>query len=130
MFELAQEAYDVLGDIYPIWGTCDGFELLAYFSNNFHKVLRPCWSEDRALPLNFTDGCEATQIVSQMPQNIYDILDSENVTANYHQWCLTLDAFNHKKNLPLRNFWTVVATNHDVNGVEFVSLLESKEYPM
>ena len=102
IYELAREAYDRKGDIYPIWGTCDGFELLAYFSNNFKPVLRPCYSEDRALVLNFTEEAKTTQLISQMPENIYRILDNENVTANYHQFCLTLDAFTHHSNKALR----------------------------
>ena len=102
IYELAREAYDRKGDIYPIWGTCDGFELLAYFSNNFKPVLRPCYSEDRALVLNFTEEAKTTQLISQMPEDIYRILDNENVTANYHQFCLTLDAFTHHSNKALR----------------------------
>ena len=30
----------------------------------------------------------------------------------------------------MSEFWTIISTNHDDNGTEFVSLFESKKYPI
>ena len=40
-------------DHYPIWGTCYGFQELAYLTNGEDlTTLSNCWSEGVALPLN------------------------------------------------------------------------------
>ena len=30
----------------------------------------------------------------------------------------------------MEKFWTILSTNHDVNGLEFISLLEATDYPI
>lgn len=45
------------GDHFPVWGTCLGFELLAFIaSGNDNSVLSPTDASNLSLPLEFTDG--------------------------------------------------------------------------
>jgi len=129
-YQMALEAFDKRGDIYPIWGTCNGFEILAYFSNQKQKVLTPCKSQDIALSLDFAQGSEKTRIISQMPQKTRDILANEKVTINFHNFCLLPETFNNVSDSALRDFWTVISTNQDQFGKEFISMMESKKYPV
>lgn len=55
-----------------------------------------------------------------------EILSEKNVTYNYHHYCFTAEKL---KNLGLLNEWRILSTNRDVNGLEFVSSVESKYYP-
>lgn len=60
------------------------------------------------------------------PENVIEILATEDVTSNFHQFCVT------EKNLTdynLDKFWTVMSVNKDWNGFEFVSSIEHKSYP-
>ena len=125
---MAKDAFDTKGDVYPIWGTCLGFELLAYLSNDEKEVLTGCQSQDRALSLKFTAEFPESKIGSTMPPRMKDILATENVTVNFHHWCVTPQTFHHGNNSALNKFWTVLSTNHDDDGIEFISLFESKKY--
>ena len=64
-FDLAKEANDA-GDIFPIWGTCNGFELLTVLSSKDHSRLTYCDSEDQAVPLNFLSDWEASNLFSSV----------------------------------------------------------------
>ena len=142
---------------YPIWGTClgryryittdlskfnhyleislpiftcnfTGFELLAYLSNEERPNLKHCSSQQQPLALNLTDNYYGSQFAQYTPDDITDILATQKVTINFHQWCLTPE--NFAKFQALSNFWDVLSTNKDWNGLEFISLMEAKHYPM
>lgn len=113
---------------YPIWGTCLGFELLAYLSNEERPNLKHCSSQQQPLALNLTDNYHDSRFAQYTPDDITDILATQNVTINFHQWCLTPE--NFAKFQALSNFWDVLSTNKDWNGLEFISLMEAKHYPM
>ena len=50
------------------------------------------------------------------------------MTVNFHKWCLTPENFT--KFEALKNFWNVLSTNKDWDGLEFISLMEAKHYPI
>ena len=49
------KANDV-GDVFPLWGTCLGFEFLSVCGAGGQNVLSPVDGEDYAIPLNLSDG--------------------------------------------------------------------------
>ena len=52
------------GDPFPIWGTCNGFELLSVLSSDDEESSRltRCQSENLANPLHLFSGWEASEI--------------------------------------------------------------------
>lgn len=44
------------GSFFPLFGTCLGFELLVYASNNDTEYRITCSAQKISLPLNFTKG--------------------------------------------------------------------------
>ena len=96
MFERAMHAYDEYGDVWPIWGTCNGFEMLAYFSNNYSQVLTDCESHGQTLSLDMTKDAELSMIINQLPNETVAALENENVTVNYHQYCVTPKTFEDR----------------------------------
>ena len=126
MFDLAVKAFDKDGDVYPIWGTCLGFEQLSYLSNNKTDPRTPCYAEDVSLKLNFTTEFDKSQVGKAMPKAVKDIFSNEKVAVNFHRYCITPTTMSKE---PMKEFWTPLATNHDGNGTEFVSLMEGKKYP-
>ena len=57
LYTWAKEANDK-GDLFPIWGTCNGFELLTVLSSGDRSRLTNCDSQDEAVPLIFYPGGE------------------------------------------------------------------------
>ena len=55
LFNLAMKANDV-GDVFPLWGTCLGFEFLSVCGAGGQNVLSSVDGEDYAIPLNLSDG--------------------------------------------------------------------------
>lgn len=67
-----------------------------------------------------------THMFKDAPENVIKILSSEEVTSNFHQFCVT------EKNMTdygLDKEWTVISLNKDWNGFEFISSIEHKKYP-
>ena len=107
------------GDYFPIWGTCLGFELITYLSNNNNDLREDCKSSNEALPIKFKPGiknrhvCANAQVCMTMmsysfplfffryidfgnsklfrliPSEIVEILCKQNSTINFHQYCIT-----------------------------------------
>ena len=102
LYERAKNAHDEHGDIWPIWGTCNGFEMLAYFSNNYHPVLTNCSSHRQTLSLDMTEDAKKSRIIKQMPNATVSALANENVTVNYHQYCVTPETFNRRYLLQIK----------------------------
>ena len=105
-----------------------GFELLAYLSNEEVRNLKSCSSQQQPLALELTDDYATSYFAKQTPDEVTEILSTQNVTVNFHRWCLTPENFT--KFEALRNFWNVLSTNKDWDGLEFISLMEAKHYPM
>ena len=54
-FDLAVKANDA-GDVFPMWGTCLGFELLMSLGAGGVNVTSPVDAEDYSIPLNLSLG--------------------------------------------------------------------------
>lgn len=55
IYSIAQQMNDN-GIYFPLFGTCLGFELLVYNSNQNQEYRTVCSSQRQSLPLEFTDG--------------------------------------------------------------------------
>uniref|UniRef100_A0AAG5DEB5 folate gamma-glutamyl hydrolase n=1 Tax=Anopheles atroparvus TaxID=41427 RepID=A0AAG5DEB5_ANOAO len=118
--------YNENGDYFPLWGTCLGFELLTYLAANGTEHRAHCKSNSQALPLNFKDDFRKSRLFADAPNDVVDILSSEPVTANFHQFCVTeanMTAYG------LDEDWRVMSVDRDWNGMEFISTIEHKKYP-
>ena len=50
------------------------------------------------------------------------------MSNHFSRYCVAPETINSSSSMA--DFWTVISTNHDDNGTEFVSLFESKKYPI
>ena len=82
---------------------------------------------DVCLPLKFTSAAATSKLYGSIPSELRGYLASENITPNYHRYCLTFNTYSSSRELS--EFYTVTTTNMDTNGVEFVSSFEAKHYP-
>ncbi|XP_060535921.1 gamma-glutamyl hydrolase-like isoform X2 [Cylas formicarius] len=116
------------GNYYPIWGTCLGMQVLMYASLNGTKDVRlDCSLTNVAIPLNFSKDYENSRMFSRTPDETINILKSKNVTYNQHRYCLTKASL---KENDLLDDWQILATNIDSNGLEFISAMEHRTYPL
>ena len=101
---------------------------MTYLSNEEHDPLTRCNSNDQGLALIFTEDYPRSRFGVASPYKVDRILSEQNVTINFHNWCLTPENFTKLE--PLKNFWYALSTNYDTNGIEFISMLEAKHYPI
>eukprot|EP00092_Neocalanus_flemingeri_P020717 GFUD01022451.1.p1 GENE.GFUD01022451.1~~GFUD01022451.1.p1 ORF type:complete len:382 (-),score=85.16 GFUD01022451.1:168-1313(-) len=124
-FQLAKEANDA-GDTFPIWGTCNGFELLTVLSSKDTSRLIDCDSQDQAVPLNLLTGWERSSVFSSAPPDVIKEVTEEKITINFHERCLTPANFTKYR---METFWNALSYNYDKNHLEYISSIEAKDYP-
>ncbi|PNF43259.1 Gamma-glutamyl hydrolase [Cryptotermes secundus] len=115
------------GVYFPVWGTCLGFELLTYLAAQREDIRTDCEADNVAMPLQFKPGYNTSRLYANASDAILKILTSENVTANFHHFCITEANLTQAK---LDSDWRVTAVNKDTQGLEFVSSFEHKQYPI
>ncbi|XP_018373860.1 PREDICTED: gamma-glutamyl hydrolase A-like [Trachymyrmex cornetzi] len=114
------------GKYFPIFGICLGFELLTYVAANRVEHRTSCSSSNQRLPLQFTRDFRESKLFKNAPQNVLRVLAEQNVTANYHHFCVTKEDL---RRVHLTNEFHVLSLNHDKNGLEFISILEHRQFP-
>ncbi|KAM8823686.1 gamma-glutamyl hydrolase-like [Spinachia spinachia] len=124
-YELALEA-NKGGDYFPVWGTCLGYEQLTVLTSGENLLSRTNTS-GVSLPLNFMRGAKGSRMFEGFPADLMADLVSEPLTANMHNWSVTLAT--HETNEQLNSFYKVLSTNTD-GTTEFVSTVEAFHYPI
>lgn len=114
------------GDFFPIWGTCNGFELLTVLSSRDVSRLTDCSSQDQAVPLYFLQGADESNLFGSAPPDVLREIREEKVTINFHNHCLTPTNFTKYE---MFNFWTPLSWNSDAKNVKYLSSIEAIDYP-
>ena len=126
------------GDVFPIWGSCLGFEWIMQLASDDDKILSNGFdSENLTLPLNLTAAAAKSRILGPAasmpvafrspPLSIVEAL-ALPITMNNHVQGVTPASFAASGGLT-KNF-KVLATNRDRQGREFVSMVEGAEMPV
>ena len=126
IYELAVKSFNQ-GDYFPLWGTCLGFEYLLVLVSSSRDILSHTDSYNLVLPLNFSQDYHNSRMFRDIPNGLAKFLSSAPTTANFHHWSATVKAFKEDK--IINEFFTILSTNSDRNGIEFVSTIEAKKYP-
>ncbi|XP_067673159.1 gamma-glutamyl hydrolase A-like [Haliotis asinina] len=125
LYDMAVKANDA-GDHFPLWGTCQGFQLLTNLTAR-HNLLQPTDAENISLPLDLTPEAKSSRLLSRMSQKTLHILTTENVTPNFHHYGLLLETFSQTESLT--SFYRPISTNKGRKGKVFVSTIEAFKYP-
>jgi gamma-glutamyl hydrolase len=121
-------------DVMPLWGTCLGFEwLLIAAAQGDVDILDPpdggqMDAYNISLPLEFTSLAKTSKLFSHASNEIFEILSQENVTMNNHHYGIFPEHFAATE--ALSSFYDILSLNKDRQGVEFVSTMEAKKYPI
>jgi len=134
-YKRALEAFS-MGDYFPIWGTCQGLQLLCIIAAHNESVdQRYAYdSENLSLPLLFTDyGRRESRMFSSAPADIMHIFESKNVTINLHHDGVDPALFSDSRKPserfqqePLSSVFALIASNVDRKWKSFVSVIEGK----
>jgi len=124
-FDMAKQE-NAAGEVFPVWGTCLGFEMLALLGNDDQPYRAACLSVDQALPLDLLPGWEDSKLLAPAPGEVLEQMTSLPVTINFHHWCLTMENFTR---FEMEKFWRPLSTNIDQEGLEFISAIEARDYP-
>lgn len=125
-YRLAIEAASS-GIYFPIWGTCMGFQILTALTSG-KNLLREMSANNISLPLILTDDVSSSKLFHHAPLELLHAATRENITANFHHFGITPKTFY--ANEKLSTFYRILSTNHDRDGVEFISTMEARDYPI
>uniref|UniRef100_A0A8C4N665 folate gamma-glutamyl hydrolase n=1 Tax=Eptatretus burgeri TaxID=7764 RepID=A0A8C4N665_EPTBU len=114
-------------DMFPLWGTCLGFEELMTITAS-QNLLAHTDSKNLSLPLEFNVDPATSRIFQHFPPDVIKALSTEDITANFHSWSLTLK--NYSENSDLQQMYRIVSVNTDRNGIKFISTVEAYNYPI
>jgi len=125
MYKLAVQANNG-GDVFPIWGTCLGFQQLAVLSTNFQNIITSCKSYGQSVPLELGDDWRKSKLFGKAPADILQYLTTLPITLNFHHDCVTADNF---KRFNMSLDWLSLSYNKDLEGEVFIGTMEAKNFP-
>ncbi|XP_072044592.1 gamma-glutamyl hydrolase-like isoform X2 [Amphiura filiformis] len=128
-YQKSIKGYDQSSDYFPLWGTCEGFQLLSMLTAQ-KDLLTNTDTEDKVFPLTLAKDYKDSRLFgsSAMGDDILHILTTKNITYNAHNWALTTK--NYSANTDLKKFYRIISTNIDDHGIEFISTMEAFKYPI
>ena len=117
------------GNPFFIWGTCQGFQVLATIASQNSSLLHCDYhgTYPSMLPLYFTAAQPKSILFGTFttPPDILDILKTKNSTLNWHVCGITPSVVESE--IPFSSRFNVLSTNTDVNGQPFISSFEGKD---
>lgn len=130
LFNWAVEANDK-GDVFPIHGTCLGFQLLQILVSNVSRnyLLVDTDSVSHPTTLQFTQEAASSKMFGGLrPDLVAKLGDSAyNISIENHMYGVR-PAFYDRWPI-LKDWYQVLSTTRDRNGTEYVSTIEGKKYP-
>lgn len=115
------------GNPFPIWGTCLGFELLAYLTSGYDSNVLGKISNETAVT-NTIQILEKSYLYDGIPDNIrYNLQNGEGIVYFNHGYAVHTSYF--KTSTKLKDFWSLTSISTSRSSQEFVSTLEAKSYP-
>lgn len=116
------------GRVFPVWGTCLGWELLAYLTSGYDsKVLSSVRGESgvRNTLLIKQDGYLYSDLT---PTLKYNLQNGQGVTYFNHVFAVSTAYYQSSQEL--KSFWEVTSTTKSSYNEEFISTAEGKEFPV
>lgn len=116
------------GEIFPMHGTCLGFEALAVAASGNTSILSTFDAEDYAQPLYPTEHAGKSRFFTSLPERVVKNLYEKPYAMQNHMNGISFDAF--AENLRLDDFFEVLTLSIDRRKNVYVSTMEAKNYPI
>ncbi|XP_059216448.1 gamma-glutamyl hydrolase A [Stomoxys calcitrans] len=133
-YSSAQHIYDIAvqlnrkGKYFPLWGTCLGFQLMLTHSAGVEDVRQDCQPMNCSRAIKFEDEkvLQQSKLFANISQDMREKMSQQPFGFHFHKYCITKQRLEMFK---IAKLWRVLATNEDENGLEFISIVEHKEFP-
>lgn len=115
------------GNVFPIWGTCLGMQLLAYLTSSYDGgAIAPV--RGQVAVRNTISIQSGSTLLGDLPVNLRNRLESgDGILYFNHHFAVTRSYYDtHQK---LRDFWRVDAYTTTSYQDEFLSVFSAKDYP-
>jgi hypothetical protein len=130
LFNMAVASNDA-GDPFPIWGTCLGHQLLQILATNISRndLLVETDSVAHPATLELTDAAKESRMFGGMPSDLIEKIGSAdyNIALENHMYGVP-PAF-YERWPDLAEWYNVLSTTKDRNGLEYISSIEGVKYP-
>ena len=126
ILKLAKKTFDE-GGYFPIIGICLGHQILATLVNGPTEIRISTDSLNMTAPLNLPKNYRDSKLFRGLSKDLMKTFNKTFITTHAHELGLPLELFQENKTLD--QFYKVITTNVDRNGVEFVSTMEGRKYP-
>jgi gamma-glutamyl hydrolase len=126
IFNESVEAWTSRGEVFPLWGTCQGHELVSFLAAGANETVLSSGfdSENYTIPLTFTSDAQSSRLYGPLGEEVMNIFATQPVTMNNHQ--MGVAPSDVPKFPSLNSRFTVLSTNVDREGKPFVSSMEGK----
>ncbi|PSC69860.1 gamma-glutamyl hydrolase [Micractinium conductrix] len=130
LWQWAKEANDG-GDVFPIHGTCLGFQLLHILEANvsFTQLLVDTDSVAHPYTLDFSEGAANSTMFEGLSKDLVTKLGDDKYNISMENHMFGLPPAHYDTWPALRQNFHMLTTSKDRNGVEYVSTAEHKSYP-
>lgn len=124
------------GEHFPLWGTCLGFEMLMLLEGRDGgenqsaqaSLLSRFDASNISLPLHFTPKARASKLFGGLPEDVFTTFSSLPVAMNNHIFGVSPETFLSSPSLC--ESFTILSTNWDRQGKEFISTVEHVKFPI
>ena len=129
IWEYMKRQKDEKGIDWPIFGICQGFEVIHYLANEDDKHTLSnvtIYRESRRIHPT-VDLKHESSLFAAFPEELIRRMTTENLALHAHDWVITTETY--KKREVLSDFFKVLAIDAH-QGTEFVLAVEGKKYPV
>lgn len=113
----------------PVWFTCQGFELLYFIlGDKQDDVLEKFSAYSYNLPIYPNQNAFNSRMFKQFSNLDYQRLMNKDDPGTIHYHNLGVSPSTHAKYPKLSDALTITSTGFDLNGAEFVSSVESRDF--
>lgn len=115
------------GNVFPIWSTCLGWELMAYLTSGYDSKILSSVRGEQAV-INRISIKNPGYLFSDIPTSVKNSLEN-GVGIVYFNHLYAVSSSYPTTNEVFRNFWNIAATSTSSFNEQFISAAEAKEYP-
>jgi len=114
--------------VLPLWTVNLGFKFLVKLAGNSRPAIGTwCKMFDLKNSLIFVQGAEKSKMFGHMSDRLMAALQYQKITTDFTTVCVSEDKFN---SLRLNESYNILSTSLDNDGLEFISNIEHKKYPV
>ena len=109
------------GNVFPVWGTCLGLQLLGFLTNNYVSPLSAVRGETAVMNTIKFPTTDRGTLFTDMPERLITKLSTGNgITYFNHHWAVLRSTYD--SNTRLNSFWKVIGETTSSYNEKFVSV--------